>query len=76
MIPTYELALVEEKEEERILTSALRRLAICLNDEESTYYNFPASVNVFTGKIKAGEPPIITSKTLESLFMESLTREI
>lgn len=76
MIPTYELALVEEKEEERILTSALRRLAICLNDEESTYYNFPASVNVFTGKIKAGEPPIITSKTLESLFTESLTREI
>lgn len=70
-VPTYEFITLDTQEELRYLENVMARLRIGMNDEESTYLNFPKDVAVFTGETKLGEKPEIKMKTMEQLYKES-----
>lgn len=76
-IPTYEWELLDEADEQNLLSNTLNRLRICKADENATYINYEREVPVFAGVTVAGESPKIEMKTLEQLLTEmELVREL
>lgn len=67
-VPTYELELLDEKDEQKYLDSAIARLLIAKDDPANTYLTYPKEVNLFSGETKLGENPKIQTFTLEELF--------
>lgn len=67
-VPTYELEFLKPEQEHFLLNSALSRLHLCLNDEKSTYANFPNNIPTFTGVCAMGDMPRIEYKTMEEII--------
>lgn len=71
-VPTYELEFLKPEQEHLLLNSALNRLRLCLNDENSTYANFPNNIPTFTGVCAMGDMPRIEYKTMEEYLKDGL----
>lgn len=72
--PTYEYKYLSSVEAGINSEKCYKRLLLCLNDEESTYYPNPV-IKTFTGETKIGEKPVIVEKTLEQNWLDQLILE-
>jgi len=66
--PTYELELLDLKDEAKFKDSVIKRLLIAKDDERNTYLTYPKEQMIFTGETKLGENPKIEIKTIEQIF--------
>ncbi len=62
--PTFEYRYLKPDEITQILFSVIKRLELCLNDEDSTY--FPSVISKsFSGITKLGEKPLVIEQSLQ-----------
>ena len=64
-VPTYEMELIKQEEENEILNDTLSRLILCRGNPQNTYLTFPTTVYRFAGETKAGELPRIEATPIE-----------
>jgi hypothetical protein len=68
-IATYEYKYMDKEMATKLALKCSNRLALCLDDEESTYYPSPINKS-FNGITKIGQQPIIVSKNLQEEWAE------
>jgi hypothetical protein len=67
--PTYEYKYLNKDESEILYKQAFERMKLCLNSQAS-YFPSPVT-KMFKGETKAGQQPVIISKTLEQEWIET-----